>query len=632
MKENIYWADNYITKRRTAKEAIDTIRPGQRVFIGSACGEPQILVKALASVANKKTGLEVIRMMSQETTSLSDIANQTHDLNISIRNIYLGGSSGSDFLARNMRFTTPMNISEVPTLFTRRKMPINVALIQVTPPDDFGWMSLGISVDITLAAAHSADCVIAQVNTHMPRVLGSSFIHVNDVNLIVEHDEELLSARPPRTYKEATLIGKNIARLIEDGATLQVGLDAASQATIQSLSNKNDLGFHSLYLTDDIMHLYSQGIITNRMKGINTGKLVASAAIGSDNLYEFLNDNPAVDFRPSDYVNDPFIISQHNRMVSMNVAHKVDLTGQVYTEASPHTLFAGISGIPDFVRGAKRSIGGKSILMLSSTSRDGKNSNIVPFLRDEVVVVPRADVHYVATEYGVVNLFSKSIQERAIAMITIAHPDFREELLFKAKKAGFVDSGRKLGQSGQGIYPVEREEMVVIKGEKITIRPAKPVDERRIQEHYYSLDKKDIMSRFFHEKSTFGRSEVEGKFQIDYIKDMTFVGVVGEAGFDRVIAVSEYLLLYEDNMAEVAFSVHKEYQRMGLGKIFIRKLAQAARDNGISGLMAYTYLSNKAMINLFKTLPYKTTTSYSGETLMLKCRFDQLKDDPTLEN
>lgn len=630
MRENIYWADNYIEKRRTAIEAVDTIRPGQRVFIGSACGEPQVLVKALASIANRKIGLEVIRMMSRETTSLSDIANQTHDLNISIRNIYLGGSSKSDFLARNMRFTTPMNISEVPNLFIRRKMPINVALIQVTPPDDFGWMSLGISVDITLAAAHSADCVIAQVNTHMPRVLGSSFIHVNDVNLIVEHDEELLTARPPRKYKEATLIGKNIARLIEDGATLQVGLDAASQATIQSLSKKNDLGFHSLYLTDDIMHLYSQGIITNRMKGINAGKLVASAAIGSSNLYEFLNDNPGVDFRPCDYVNDPFIISQHNRMVSMNVAYKVDLTGQVYTEASPHTLFAGISGIPDFVRGAKRSIGGKSILMLSSTSRDGKISNIVPFLRDEVVVVPRADVHYIATEYGVVNLFSKSIQERAIAMITIAHPDFREELLSKAKEAGFVDSGRKLGQSGQGIYPVEREEVVVIKGEKITIRPAKPVDERRIQEHYYSLDKKDIVSRFFHEKSTFGRSEVEGKFQIDYIKDMTFVGVVGEAGFDRVIAVAEYLLLYEDNMAEVAFSVHGEYQRVGLGKIFIRKLAEAARDNGISGLMAYTYPSNKAMINLFNTLPYNIKTSYSGNTLMLKCRFDQLKDDPAI--
>jgi acyl-CoA hydrolase/GNAT superfamily N-acetyltransferase len=626
MKENIYWADNYITKCCSAEEAINSIRPGQRVFIGSACAEPQILVKELAAVAKRKTGLEVIRMMSQETASLSEIANQTHDLSLNIRNVYLGGVSSADFLSRNMRFVTPMNISEVPNLFTSRKMPINVALVQVSPPDDFGWMSLGISVDVTLAAVRSADYVIAQVNTNMPRVLGHSFVNVNDVDLIVEHDEDLLTVRIPRQYKEATLIGRHIARLIEDGSTLQVGLDAASQATVQGLSTKNDLGYHSLYLTDDIMHLYSQGVITNRRKGLNEGKLVASAALGSSNLYEFLNDNPAVDFRPSDYVSAPFIIAQHKRMVSMNVARCVDLTGQVYAEASPHTLFAGVSGIPDFVRGAKQSRGGKSILMLTSTSRDGKKSNIIPFLKDEVVVVPRADVHYLATEYGLVNLFGKSIQERAMAMISIAHPDFREELFFEAKKAGMVASDRKLGQAGHGIYPVEREEIITVKGEMLTIRPAKPVDERRIQEHYYGLDKKDIISRFFHEKSTFGRNEVEGKFQIDYKKDMTFIGLLGEAGFDKVVAVAEYLLLYENNLAEVAFSINREYQGMGLGKKFIHKLAEVARDNGISGLVAYTNHTNKAMINLFKTLPYKVITSYDGDTLKLHCRFDQLRD------
>lgn len=626
MKRNIYWADNYIGKCCSASEAIDKIRPGQRVFVGSACGEPQVLVKALASAAKRISGIEVIRMMSQETASLSEIADQTHDLSLSIRNIYLGGTSGSDFLSRNMRFVTPMNISEVPNLFTSGRMPINVALIQVTPPDDFGWMSLGISVDITLAAARSADVVIAQVNSNMPRVLGNSFVHVNDVDFFVEHDEKLLTVLLPHRYDIATQIGQHIGRLIEDGSTLQVGLDAASQATVKGLANKNDLGFHSLYLTDDIMHLYAQGVITNRKKGYNEGKLVASAALGSANLYEFLNDNPAVDFHPSDVVNDPFVISRHNRMISMNVARKVDLTGQVCAEASPHTLFAGVSGIPDFVRGAKRSPGGKSIIMLASSSRDGKRSNIVPMLENNIVVVPRGDVQYVATEYGFVNLFGKSLQERAMAMISIAHPDFREELLFEAKQAGFVGADRKLGQAGQGIYPVKREEIIEVKDEFVTIRPAKPVDERRIQEHYYSLDKQDIIARFFHEKSTFGRDEVAGKFQIDYIKDMTFVGVVGESGFDRVIAVAEYLLLYENNLAEVAFSINREYQGMGLGKIFMRKLAEAARDNGIAGLVAYTHHSNKAMIRLFKTLPYRVSTAYDGDTLMLRCLFNEMKD------
>jgi GNAT superfamily N-acetyltransferase len=425
----------------------------------------------------------------------------------------------------------------------------------------------------------------------------------------------------------ATQIGTHIARLIEDGSTLQVGLDAASQATVQALSDKNDLGFHSQYLTDDIMHLYAVGVITNRRKGFNEGKLVASAAIGSSNLYEFLHDNPGVDFYPSDYVNDPFIIARHNRMVSMNVAKAVDLSGQVAAEAAASTLFAGVSGIPDFVRGAKRSPGGKSILMLPAMSADGKTSNIVPFMQDRSVVVPRGDVQYVATEYGVVNLFGKSLQERAMAMISIAHPEVRDALFDAAKEAGLIGANRSLGEARKAVYPVRLEETIAVDGESMTIRPAKPVDERRIQEHYYSLDKKDIFSRFFHEKSSFGHSDLEAKSQIDYIKDMTLIGVIGEAGFGRVVAVGEYLLLFDSNMAEVAFSVSKDYQGKGLGRIFLRKLAECARENGISGLIAYTSPRNKAMIGLFKTLPYEVKTSFDGEALGLSCKFDQLAEN-----
>ena len=304
--------------------------PGQRVFIGSGCGEPQVLVKKLVEKTYNFSGLEIVRLLGRETASLTAIADKTKDTNLNIRSIYLG-STKSESIARQRRFITPMNMSDVPSLFTTRKMPLNVALIQVSPADDFGWMSLGISVDVTMAAARSADFVIAQVNPRMPRVMGQSFIHVNDVDLIVEYEEELLSIPPSKISSEAaTRIGNHIARLIEDGSTLQIGLDAASQATVQALSNKNDLGVHSQFLTDDIMHLYATGNINNKKKGINEGKMVASMAIGSHNLYEFLNDNPAIDFHPSDYVNDPFVISQHNRMVSMNVARMMDLTGQVY--------------------------------------------------------------------------------------------------------------------------------------------------------------------------------------------------------------------------------------------------------------------------------------------------------------
>ena len=623
MASSTYWADSYIEKKRSSKAAVNLIKPGQRVFIGSACGEPQELVRRLSDAAAKLTGLEIVRMMSQETTSLTTIANQTQDLNLNIRTIYLG-SAGVDSIARNMRFITPMNMSDVPGLFKTRKLPINIALIQVSPPDDFGWMSLGVSVDVTLAAAAAAEFVIAQVNSRMPRVLGQSFIHVNDVDVIVEHEEELMAIGPRQYSEEAARIGRHIARLIEDESTLQIGLDAASQATVQALSNKNDLGFHSQYLTDDIMHLYAKGVINNRKKGFNEGKMIASAAIGSRNLYDFVDDNPAVDFRPSDYVNDPFIISRHHRMVSMNVAQAMDLTGQVAAEASAQTFYAGVSGIPDFVRGARRAPGGKSILMLFSTSRDGKTSNIVPMLKNKAIVVPRGDVNYVVTEYGVVNLFGKSLQERVIAMIEIAHPNFREELFESAKKAGMISSERTLGEAVRGIYPVRLEETIEIDGEQITIRPSKPVDERRIQEHYYGLDKNDIFSRFFHDKTSFGRSDVQPKSQIDYIRDLTLVAVVGEFGFGRVVAVGECMLLLSNNLAEVAFSVNSKYQGMGIGQRMLKKLAEAARENGIAGLMAYTAPRNQAMIKLFKTLPYEVKSSYDGEGITLVSRFDEL--------
>ena len=628
MPNSEYWADNYLEKRATPEQAIARIRSGQRVFIGSGCGEPQVLVQQLVEKTNNFTGLEIVRLLGRETASLTAIADRTRDTNLNIRSIYLG-STKSESIAKQQRFITPMNMSDVPSLFLTRKLPLNVALIQVSPIDDFGWMSLGISVDVTMAAARSADFVIAQINPKMPRVMGQSFIHVNDIDLIVEYEEDLLAVPSSNRLSEtATLIGSHITHLIEDGSTLQIGLDAASQATVQGLSNKNDLGVHSQFLTDDIMRLYATGNINNHKKGLNEGKMVASMAIGNHNLYEFLNDNPAVDFHPSDYVNNPFVISRHNKMVSMNVARTMDLTGQVAAEASAATRFAGVSGIPDFVRGARRSPGGKSILMLFSTNEDKENleSNIVDQLNDDVIVVPRGDVHYVVSEYGAVNLFGKSIQERAMAMISIAHPNFRDELFVAAKERGFIGSERTLKDAAKSVYPIKLEETLTINGEELTIRPAKPVDERRIQEHYYSLPKEDVLSRFFCQKTIFARAEMESRSQVDYVNDLTLVAVVGEFGFGRIIAIAESMKLSEENLAEVAFSVSEGYQGKGLGTFFLKKLAAAARENGIGGLTAFTFPSNKAMIRLFKTLPYKVTTQYEDGDLVLTCRFNELAE------
>jgi acyl-CoA hydrolase/GNAT superfamily N-acetyltransferase len=621
-KETSYWADNYVEKRRDVNDAMKKIKAGKRIFIGSSCGEPQHLVKALWETSNYFTDLEIVRLLALESTPLTLLAGKPQGRALNIRSFYLG-SAKDKRLAKDMRFITPINLSAIPRLFKSRMLPIHVALIQVTPPDDFGWMSLGVSVDITLAAALSADLVIAQVNENMPRVLGQSFIHVNDIDIFVEHDEEVLTVRPLPELESANAIGRLIARFIEDGSTIQISLGATSQATLLALSDKNDLGVHTQYLTDDIMHLVAKGVITNWKKGFNEGKMVASAAMGSGMLYEFLHDNPSIDFRPSDYVNDPGIIAQHNKMVSMNVAMAMDLTGQVASDALPHNHFSGVTGMLDFVRGSSMAPGGKSILMMTATSADGQHSRIVPKLDDTAVVVPRGDVHYVITEYGAVNLFGKSLQERAMAMISIAHPEFREILFYKAKEMGLLGPERSLKESIHGIYPARLEETRTIAGQEVTIRPIKPVDERRIQEHFYNLEKDDVIARFFHEKTSFLRDDIEDILQIDYVHDLTVVAIVGEFGFGKIVGVGEYLLDPARNLAEVAFSISREFQGKGMGKILINKLAEAARENGIAGLMAYTSPENQGMVQLFKTLPYKVKTAFDEDMIVLHCRFDE---------
>jgi acyl-CoA hydrolase/GNAT superfamily N-acetyltransferase len=616
-----YWADHYKKKLQSASEAVAVIKPGRRIFIGTSCGEPQHLVKELARQATRFTDVEIVRLFGIETTPLTSIASETSQHSLTIRSFYEGSTMMRPH-AEGCRFFTPINLSAVPHLFQSRQIPIHVALIQVSPPDDFGWMSLGISVDITLAAALSADLVIAQVNPRMPRILGHSFIHLDDVDTVVEHEEELLTVKEYPVLEPARLIARHITKLIEDGSTIHLGLGATANATLQALSNKNDLGVHSRFISDGMVQLVVKGVINNRKKGLNDGKCVASSALGTTDLYAFLHDNPSIEFYPSDYVNNPTVIAAHSKMISIHVATIMDLTGQVAADAQPQNHFSGVSGMLDFVRGAAQSQKGKSILLLPSTSEDGKTSNIVPMLENSAVVVPRSDVYYVVTEFGVVNLFGKSLQERAMAMISLAHPDHRDQLFFSAKQLGLIGTANTLKESIHAVYPLKFEEIVKVGGSEVTIRPAKPVDERRIQEHFYNLDFDDVISRFFHRKTSFIRDDVASMYQIDYVREMTIVAVVGEFGFGKVIAIGGYALDQASNIAEVAFSVSKEWQCKGLSKIILKKLMEAARDNGISGFVAYTSVQNRPMVRLFNTLIYPVQTVLEDGLLAMTCRFN----------
>jgi len=615
----------YEQKKVSLSHAIELIRSGDRIFVGSSCGEPQHLVSGLCNAIDHFTDIEIVRLLSLETAPLTLIANKTQETKLNIRSFYIG-SAATASLARNKRFMTPVNLSAIPMLFKTGKIPLNVAFIQTSPPDESGYMSLGISVDVSLAAAQSADIVIAQVNSRMPSVFGrNSMMHISEIDAVVEYDEALLAVSAYPEIESAEIVGEHIARLVDNGSTLQIGLGTTSRAVMRALSDKNDLGIHTQYLTDDIMRLILKGVVTNRRKGINEGKSFAGAAIGTPELYDFLNGNESVEFSPSDYINDPAIIARNNKMIALNVAVAMDLTGQVAADAFQHNNFCGVNGMQDFIRGAAQSRGGAPVIMLTSRSRDGQKSRIVPTL-EETAVISRGDVHYVVTEYGAVNLFGKSLGERAIAMISVAHPDFRDELFYNAKQMGLLSSDRYSENLMRGVYPINLEEKIKINDVELTIRPSKPVDERHIQEHFYGLDTTDVASRFLHKKTAFVREEIKDISQIDYKTELTILAVKGDFGFGRVVGVGEYSLEPENNMAEVAFSVSKDFQRRGMGKILLKKLAEAAKDNEIGGLVAYTSPENRGMIKLFHSLPYKITESTDDGMRTLKLRFDQKAD------
>jgi acyl-CoA hydrolase/GNAT superfamily N-acetyltransferase len=613
--------EKYQSKLQPADRAVRRIRSGQRVFIGSSCGEPQHLVNALMDNAKFFSDVEIVRMLSLEGSLMSLMADEYRGHKFHVRSIYQG-SDQTKSLRANKRFITPLTLCAVPDLFKKGLLPLHFALIQVSPPDDNGWMSLGISVDVTLAAAQSAAVVIAQVNPKMPRIPGHSFINLDEVDVIVEHEEELLSSFSLPVYGPAPDIAAIAANLVDDSATIQLGLAELSKPIAKALAEKNELGVHTEILTDDLMELITQGVVTNRSKSLNEGKVLASGAIGSQDLYQWLNNNVVIEFRPSDYVNNPAIISQNHKMVAINFARTMDLSGQVYADALPQNHFSGVTGMLDFILGTTMSPGGKSIIVIPARSIDGASSRIIPKADRGSIVIPKGYVSYVVSEFGMVNLLGKNIEERAMAMISLAHPDFRDELFHDAQESGLIDRNRTLNESLFGVYPARMEEIRMYDGQRVTFRPAKPVDDRLIQEHFYNMDEKDVQTRFFSLRRSFYREDMENMIQVDYIKNMTIVAVTGEVGFEKIIGMGMYALEHGAE-AEVAFSTSKEWQGKGIGRIILEKLTEAARENGFTTLVAYTMTTNAGMIKLFKKLPYKIKTVFEADTLVLRCNFDE---------
>jgi len=426
------WKDKYLERLVTPEQAVMHIKSGDRVVIGHACGEPSSLIEALVNRAPDLNSVEIVHMVAMGPAKYAQPGMEE-----SFRHnaLFIGGSTRKALEARRADYT-PCFFSEIPRLFKDKLLPVDVALIQVTPPNEQGFCSYGISVDYTQSAAECAKVVIAQMNINMPRT-GGAKIHLDQLNFIVEKDEPLLELNPPKIGEVEKSIGANVATLIQDGATLQLGIGAIPDAVLLFLNDKKDLGIHSEMFSDGVVALAESGVITNKKKTINPGKFTAAFLMGTRKLYDFVDNNPNVEVQPVDYVNDPYVIGQHEKMVSINSAIQVDLMGQVNAEMIASRQFSGVGGQVDFVRGASRSPEGISIIALPSTASHGKISRITCDLDPGAgVTTSRNDVQYVVTEYGIVNLRGKSLRERAEALISLAHPDFREGLLTAAKEKG----------------------------------------------------------------------------------------------------------------------------------------------------------------------------------------------------
>lgn len=419
------WQNHYSDHIMTAQEAVRHIKSGDRVILGHACGEPQALTRALVNRADELENVEIIQRVAMGESAYVQPQMQGH---FKLNSLFASGPTRKA-IAEGRAEYTPSFICEIPALFLENKIPLDVAMISVTPPNNHGYCSLGISIDYTIQAARSAKMVIAQVNPNMPRTYGDTFLHVNDIDIFVPAEEALIEIEPVTITPVEKQIGMNVASLIEDGSTIQMGIGSIPDAVLGFMQDKHDLGVHTELFSDGVMNLVEAGVITGKRKTLHQGKVVANFVMGTRKLYQWTHDNQALALFPEDYVNDPFVIAQNYKMISINSALQVDVLGQVAADTLGPMQFSGVGGQVDFVRGAARSRGGKSIIAFPATAARGTVSRVMSVLtRGSAVTTSRNDVDYLVTEYGIAALKSRTVQQRMEAIINIAHPDFRAEI------------------------------------------------------------------------------------------------------------------------------------------------------------------------------------------------------------
>jgi len=604
------WQDKYRSMIATADEAVKRIRPGQRIFIGTGAAEPLELVAALTRRAAELPDTEIVHLL---TFGEAPYAHKEMTQYFRVNSFFIA-ENVRGIIQEGLGDYTPIHLSDIPRLFDSGRLPLDVALIQVTPPDTRGMCSLGVSVDIVKSATANAGLVIAQVNPNMPRTLGDSLVHVYDIDVLVPSSQPIIEVVPPEVDETTRQIAEHVAALIEDGSTLEFGIGRIPQALMGFLRDKKDLGIHTEMVSDGIIDLVEAGVVTGARKTLDRGKIVTSFCLGTKRLYDFVNNNPTIAFHPTEYVNDPSVITKQYKMVAINTALEIDLTGQVCSDSLGTKFFSGVGGQVDFNRGASKAPGGKAIIALPSTAKDGTVSRIVTRLSPGAgVVLTRAGVHYVVTEYGVAYLHGKSIQERALALITIAHPKFRAQLLKEAIEAKYLSATMADKEGKILVGPKEfRATYLMPDGTQIVFRPIHPTDEPLMRELFYALSQQTIYYRFMSNLRVIPRRQIQDFVYIDHRNEVALVGTIPAADGEDIIALGNYYLDPKTNRAEVAFVVHDRWQRKGIGTFMLQQLIRIARRNGIRGFTAEVLAENKGMQAVFAKSNCKISTRFDG--------------------
>lgn len=588
----------YEGRVNTVENAFRKVSPGDRIFIGTGCAEPQHLVGTMVKYPQYFADTEILHLISLDESPPYVDPQHRHMFRL---NTFFIGRAAREAVLRGDADYTPIFLSEIPKLIKRGRLHLDVALVQVTPPDKFGNCSLGMSVETVKAAVECASYVIAQVNAHMPRTLGDSFVNVESIDAFVEHDEPVMEFISEEISETEERIGFYVSRLVPHGATIQAGIGTIPNAVLKHLSDKRNLGVHTEMFSDGLIDLYEAGVITNTHKNFNTGKIIAAFCLGSQKLYDTIDNNPVFEFHPTDYVSDPRNISQNDGMVAINSALEIDLTGQICADSIGHHFFSGIGGQADFMRGSALARNGRPIIALPSTAREHTISRIVPLLKPGAgVVTTRGDVHYVVTEYGISYLHGKNIRERAMALINIAHPKFRQWLLDEAKNLNYIYQDQELPPEGGSIYPEEYHWTYTTQdGSEIQYRVLKPIDEDKIRDLFYELREEDIYYRFMCAIRTLPHAKAQSLVVLDYEEKFAIAGYVGEEPDEQFVGVARWLLDRGNNMAEIAFTVHPGWQNKGIGTFMLTRLIDVAREKGISGFTAEVLQVNRRMLNVF---------------------------------